>query len=55
MRPSARLRSRPVISVEAHGAEHREQGRETLEELKIARDMFLLCGAGGPACGEAHG
>jgi hypothetical protein len=41
----ARLYGRPVISVEAYTYQHWEQGRETLEELKISSDIFLRAGA----------
>ena len=41
----AHLYGRNVVSVEAYTYLHWEQGRETLEELKIASDMFLRAGA----------
>lgn len=41
----ARLYGRPIVSVEAYTYLHWEQGRDTLEELKIASDIFLRSGA----------
>jgi hypothetical protein len=41
----AHLYGRNVVSVEAYTYLHWEPGRETLEELKIASDMFLRAGA----------
>ncbi|MCC6588092.1 MAG: hypothetical protein IT168_15470 [Bryobacterales bacterium] len=41
----ARLYGRKVISVEAYTYMHWEQARDTLEELKIASDIFLRAGA----------
>lgn len=41
----AHLYGRPIVSVEAYTYLHWEQGRDTLEELKIASDIFLRSGA----------
>jgi hypothetical protein len=41
----AHLYGRNVVSVEAYTYLHWEQGRDTLEELKIASDIFLRAGA----------
>jgi len=40
----ARLYGRNLVSVEAYTYLHWEQGRDTLEELKIASDIFLRSG-----------
>ncbi len=41
----ARLYGRNIVSVEAYTYLHWEQARDTLEELKIASDIFLRAGA----------
>jgi hypothetical protein len=41
----AHLYGRNIVSAEAYTYLHWEQGRDTLEELKIASDMFLRAGA----------
>jgi hypothetical protein len=41
----AHLYGRNVVSVEAYTYLHWEQARDTLEELKIASDIFLRAGA----------
>jgi len=41
----AHIYGRPIISTEAYTFIHRERYRTTLEELKIATDGYLRCGA----------